>query len=246
MFNTIRREIAVVRDRDPAARSALEIILCYPGFHAMLFHRLGHWLWKHRLKLPGRFVSHLGRWLTGIEIHPGAKIGRNFFIDHGMGVVIGETAEVGDNVTIYHQVTLGGVSLEKAKRHPTIGNDVIIGAGAKVLGPFRVGDGARIGSNAVVVKPVPDGATVVGIAARQVGPQPMPSPCEDGSIFPAYGTIPGNDPDPVGTTLARVDDQLIAMCRRLEKLEGQLNDPEALQRRLHELEQDKAAPRRAS
>src|SRR3990172_1543334 len=166
MFSRIREEIAVVFERDPAARNSWEVITCYPGFHALLVHRLGHRLWGMRLRWLARLVSHLGRWLTGIEIHPGAQIGRRFFIDHGMGVVIGETAQIGDDCTLYHGVTLGGTSWSKGKRHPTLANNVVIGAGAKILGPIVVGDGARIGSNAVVVKDVPPGATAVGIPAR--------------------------------------------------------------------------------
>ena len=168
MFSSIRNDIRSVFDRDPAARSVLEIIFCYPGLHAIWFHRVAHWLWTHGFYFPGRFVSHLGRFLTGIEIHPGAKIGRQFFIDHGMGVVIGETAEIGDNVTMYHGVTLGGVTWDKVKRHPTIGDNVVIGSGAKVLGPFTVGTNSKIGSNSVVVKEVPPHSSVVGIPGRVV------------------------------------------------------------------------------
>ncbi len=168
MFQTLREDFKVVFERDPAVRSVLEIILCYPGFHAILFYRLAHWLWTRRFYLLGRFVSHLGRFFTGIEIHPGARIGKGFFIDHGMGVVIGETAEIGDNCTLYHGVTLGGTSWAKEKRHPTLGDNVIVGSGAKVLGPFRVGDNSKIGSNSVVVKEVPDNSTVVGIPGKVV------------------------------------------------------------------------------
>ena len=150
MFTRLKEEIAVVFERDPAARNTWEVITCYPGFHALLVHRLAHWLWRQHLRWFARMVSHIGRWLTGIEIHPGAQIGRRFFIDHGMGVVIGETAEIGDDCTLYHGVTLGGTSWNKGKRHPTLGNGVVLGAGAKVLGPIKVGDGARVGSNAVV------------------------------------------------------------------------------------------------
>ena len=173
MFKSLREDVEAVFQRDPAARSRLEVILCYPGLHALMFHRLAHWLWRRDWKLGGRFVSQVGRFLTGMEIHPGAVIGRRFFIDHGMGVVIGETAEIGDDVTLYQGVTLGGVSLDPGKRHPTLGNGVVVGAGAAVLGPFTVGDGARIGSNAVVVREVPPGVTVVGIPARPAGPQPV-------------------------------------------------------------------------
>jgi len=168
LFSRIQEEIAVVFERDPAARNTWEVITCYPGFHAMMTHRLAHALWGAGAKWLARFVSHFGRWATGIEIHPGATIGRRFFIDHGMGVVIGETAEIGDDCTLYHGVTLGGTSWNKGKRHPTLGKGVVIGAGAKVLGPITVGDQAKIGSNAVVVKDVPPGATAVGIPARVV------------------------------------------------------------------------------
>ena len=166
MFARLKEEIGVVFERDPAARNTWEVITCYPGFHAMLFHRLAHWLWGVGLKWLARLVSHVSRWLTGIEIHPGATIRRRFFIDHGMGVVIGETAEIGEDCTLYHGVTLGGTSWSKGKRHPTLGKGVVVGAGAKILGPITVGDGARIGSNAVVVKDVPPGATAIGIPAR--------------------------------------------------------------------------------
>ncbi|MGD8394292.1 MAG: serine O-acetyltransferase [Candidatus Eiseniibacteriota bacterium] len=161
-----REDVRTVFERDPAARSVLEVIVCYPGLHAVIMHRLAHRLWRWRRRFLARFVSHVSRFLTAIEIHPGATIGRRFFIDHGHGVVIGETAEIGDDVTLYQGVTLGGTSLAKTKRHPTLGNGVIVGAGAKVLGAMRIGDGARIGAGAVVVKEVPDGATVVGMAGR--------------------------------------------------------------------------------
>jgi len=166
MFQTIKEDIDSVFARDPAARSIFEVITCYPGFHARLMHRVAHWFWFAGLKWLARFVSHLCRFLTGIEIHPGATIGRRFFIDHGMGVVIGETAEIGDDCTLYHGVTLGGTSWKEGKRHPTLGNGVVVGAGAKILGPITIGDGAKIGSNAVVVKNVPAGATAAGIPAR--------------------------------------------------------------------------------
>ena len=167
MLSRLRSDIQCILDRDPAARSTWEVITCYPGLHAIWWHRPAHWFWHNNLKWLGRFTSHIGRWLTGIEIHPGAVIGDRVFIDHGMGVVIGETAVVGDGCTIYHGVTLGGTSLYKgSKRHPTLGKDVVVSAGAKVLGGFEVGDGAKIGSNAVVIKPVPAGATAVGIPAR--------------------------------------------------------------------------------
>jgi len=160
MFDRLRDDIASVFERDPAARTTWEVLTCYPGLHALYVHKVASWFWRHGLRWFGRFTSHIGRIITGIEIHPGAQIGRRVFIDHGMGVVIGETAEVGDDVTLYHGVTLGGTSWGKGKRHPTLGKGVVIGAGAKVLGPITVGDGAKIGSNAVVVKDVPANATV--------------------------------------------------------------------------------------
>ena len=168
MISHLKEDLKAVFDRDPAVRNVFEIILCYPGFHAMLFYRLSHWFWTNQFFLLGRFVSHLGRFFTGIEIHPGARIGRSFFIDHGMGVVIGETAEIGDNCTLYHGVTLGGTSWAKEKRHPTLGDNVVVGSGAKILGPFTVGDNSKVGSNSVVVKEVPPNATVVGIPGRVV------------------------------------------------------------------------------
>ena len=166
MFDTLKKDLQAVKERDPACRSTLEILSCYPGFHILFFHRFAHWLWMHEMKLLARIVSQSGRFLTGIEIHPGARIGPGFFIDHGMGVVIGETAEIGENVTMYHGVTLGGTSWKKEKRHPTIGNNVVIGAGAKILGPFKVGDNSRIGSGSVVVNEVPPNSVVVGVPGR--------------------------------------------------------------------------------
>ena len=166
MFRYLREDIRAVFDRDPAARSFWEVLTCYPGIHALILHRIAHWVWGHRLRWLARFIAHLSRFLTGIEIHPGATIGRRFFIDHGMGVVIGETAEIHDDVTLYHGVTLGGTSWNKGKRHPTLENGVVIGAGAKVLGPITISAGAKVGSNAVVTKAVPAGATAVGNPAR--------------------------------------------------------------------------------
>lgn len=165
----INEDIKTVFERDPAARSVIEVLLCYPGLKAIWAHRIAHFFWKNGLKLIGRYISHISRFLTGIEIHPGAKIGRRFFIDHGSGVVIGETAEIGNDVTLYQGVVLGGVSLEKKKRHPTIGNDVVIGAGAIILGPINIGDGAKVGANSVVLKDVRPYTTVVGIPAREAG-----------------------------------------------------------------------------
>lgn len=166
MFGTLKRDIQAVKERDPACRGTLEVLTCYPGFHVLFSHRIAHWLWKHNVRLLARMVSQTGRFLTGIEIHPGATIGPGFFIDHGMGVVIGETTEIGRDVTIYHGVTLGGTSWRKEKRHPTIGDNVVIGAGAKVLGPFKVGDNSRIGAGSVVVHEVPANSVVVGVPGK--------------------------------------------------------------------------------
>src|ERR1700710_1008950 len=193
MFNRLREDIAAIRERDPAARSAWEVVTCYPGFHAVVLHRIAHACWRAGWRWLGRFVSQFGRFMTGIEIHPGATLGRRVFIDHGMGVVIGETADIGDDCTIYQGVTLGGTALEKgAKRHPTLGKGVIVGANAQVLGSFTVGDGARIGSNAVVVKPVPAGATAVGTMAHLVDKDrkrdDKPGAAVDAKRFSAYGT----------------------------------------------------------
>ncbi len=168
MFLRLRDDIRAIFARDPAARSVAEIFFAYPGFHAVLFYRASHWLWVHKLYFLGRLVSHVGRFLTGIEIHPGARIGERFFIDHGMGVVIGETSEVGDNVTLFHGVTLGGTTWQKGKRHPTIGNNVVIGTGAKILGPVNIGDNTRIGANSVVVHDIPSNSVVVGIPGKVV------------------------------------------------------------------------------
>ena len=168
MFSGLREDIRTIYTRDPAARSLAEIVFAYPGFHAVLIHRVAHWFWVHRMFFLGRFTSHVGRFLTGIEIHPGAIIGKSFFIDHGMGVVIGETSEVGDNVTIYHGVTLGGTTWAKGKRHPTIGNNVVLGTGAKILGPVRIGDNTRVGANSVVIHDVPPNSVVVGIPGKVV------------------------------------------------------------------------------
>jgi serine O-acetyltransferase len=198
MFARIRSDIQCVLDRDPAARTVWEVVTCYPGLHAVWLHRPAHWCWTHGFKWLGRFISHLARWLTGIEIHPGAKVGERVFFDHAMGVVVGETAEIGDGCTIYQGVTLGGTSLYKgAKRHPTLGRDVVVSAGAKVLGGFEVGDGAKIGSNAVVIKPVPAGATAVGIPARIIPSKTGESVdvTEQGTKkFQAYGITQDDDP----------------------------------------------------
>ena len=223
MFSRIRDDIQCVFERDPAARSVFEVLTCYPGFHALQMHRVSHFFWTSGLRWFARFTSHIARFLTGIEIHPGATIGRRVFIDHGMGVVIGETAEIGEGCTLYHGVTLGGVSWNKGKRHPTLGKGVVIGAGAKILGPFVVGDGAKVGSNSVVVKAVPPGATVVGIPARIV----EHSPAEAARMaFDAYAVSADLD-DPLNKVLlalgSRGDDldaRLAEILRRLDDLEG--------------------------
>ena len=197
MFSRLREDIACIRERDPAARSVWEVLTCYPGLHALIWHRLAHAAWTGGFRWAGRFLSNIGRFLTGIEIHPGATIGRRVFIDHGMGVVIGETAEVGDECTIYQGVTLGGTSLDKgAKRHPTLGRGVIVSAGAKVLGGFTVGDGARVGGNAVLMQAVPPGATAVGIPARIVvkSAAAVREQLAAKMGFSAYGVTQGADP----------------------------------------------------
>ncbi|MGF1474136.1 MAG: serine O-acetyltransferase [Geminicoccaceae bacterium] len=216
MFKMLRDDIKAVAERDPAAKSTVEILLCYPGLHAIIWHRLAHWCWRKRLFLVGRLLSHLGRMLTGIEIHPAAKVGRRVFIDHGMGVVIGETAEVGDDVTLYQGVTLGGVSTNKGKRHPTLEKGVVVGAGAAVLGPFTVGADARIGSNAVVLSEVTAGSTVVGIPAKQVGPKPVLDVC----CFPAYGADPGVETDPLARTIERMGREIETLKARLDELDS--------------------------
>ncbi len=223
MFQRLREEIGVVFDRDPAARSTWEVITCYPGFHALLFHRLAHRFWAWGLKWLARFVSHIGRWLTGIEIHPGATIGRRFFIDHGMGVVIGETAQIGDDCTLYHGVTLGGTSWNKGKRHPTLGNGVVVGAGAKILGPIVVGNNAKVGSNAVVVKDVPDGATAVGIPARVLDDEAKAAREQTAEKmgFSAYGVGASMD-DPMVSAIHGLIDHTVESDRRIEYILEQL------------------------
>ena len=221
MFRHLREDIASVFDRDPAARTTWEVLTCYPGLHALLFHRLGHWFWGHGLRWLGRLTSHVGRWLTGIEIHPGATIGRRVFIDHGMGVVIGETAEVGEDTTLYHGVTLGGTTWNKGKRHPTLGRNVVVGAGAKILGPIKVGDGAKIGSNAVVVKDVPDGATVVGIPGRIV----EAGPSKEGARFAAYAVVQNQD-DPYAKAIQTLVDHSHELEQSVAALHGKLAELE--------------------
>lgn len=211
MIATLKEDMRVVFERDPAVRSVLEIIFCYPGFHAVLFYRLGHGLWRRKFYFLARLVSHLGRFFTGIEIHPGAKIGRGFFIDHGMGVVIGETAEIGENCTLYHGVTLGGTSWAKEKRHPTLGNNVVVGSGAKILGPFTVGDNSKIGSNSVVVKEVPPNSTVVGVPGRIVMTEGQ-KPEERTDL--EHGKLP----DPEAKAISCLFDQIRALERKVQAL----------------------------
>ena len=224
MFSRLREDLASVRERDPAARSTLEVLMCYPGIHALIFHRIAHGAWTREWHWLGRLISHISRFLTGIEIHPGAVIGRRVFIDHGMGVVIGETAEIGDDCTIYQAVTLGGTSLYRGtKRHPTLGRGVVVGAGAKVLGGFTVGDGAKIGSNAVVVKPVPAGATAVGNPARVVDPERDAAREQKAEQigFSAYGVTRDMD-DPVSKALHGLLDHSVETDRRLQAIIARL------------------------
>ncbi|MDO8885976.1 serine O-acetyltransferase [Candidatus Oleimmundimicrobium sp.] len=209
MFNTLKGDIQAVKDRDPAARSVLEIFLTYPGFHALRFHRVAHWFYLRNLKLIARLISHLSRFLTGVEIHPGAKIGRSFFIDHGMGVVIGETTEIGDNVTLYQGVTLGGIGKEKGKRHPTIGNNVVIGVGATVLGSITIDDNSVIGGGAVVINSVPPNSTVVGVPGRVVR--------SEGKRIPTVDLHHERLPDPVAETLN-------SLHHRIDKLEQSVRE----------------------
>jgi serine O-acetyltransferase len=222
MFQTLKDDIQAVVERDPAARSAFEVLLCYPGVHAILIHRFAHHLWRRGWVTSARWLSQVSRWLTGIEIHPGAVIGKKLLIDHGMGVVIGETAEIGNNVTLYQSVTLGGVSFDPEKRHPTIEDDVVIGSGAAVLGPFTVGKGARVGANAVVLRAVEPGTTVVGIPAKPTGPQEVSEDQQD--CFPAYGTVPGAAVDPVARSLDRLQSEFECLAAKVAQLEGQGSD----------------------
>lgn len=240
MFGRIREDINCVFDRDPAARTSFEVLTTYPGVHAILLHRISHSYWNWGLKWLARATSSFARWWTGIEIHPGATIGRRFFIDHGMGVVIGETAEIGDDVTIYHGVTLGGTAWQKGKRHPTLKNRVVVGAGAKVLGPIEIGEDARIGSNAVVVKEVPAGATVVGIPGRIVQASrdiesehhKRRKAFAEKIGFDAYGTS-ADMPDPVANAIDALldhvhvmDNQMENMCQAIKHLGAELPDYE--------------------
>jgi len=232
MWQLIKEDVACVFERDPAARNLVDVLTCYSGVHAMLFHRLNHWLWKHRFRWLARFLGNTSRWLTGIEIHPGAQIGRRFFVDHGTGVVIGETAEIGDDVTLYQGVTLGGRTLNEGKRHPSLGNNVVVGAGAKILGPFLVGDDARIGSNAVVLEAVPPGATVVGVPGRVVrcrddnanclemvnsGQQPA----LEKPVFDAYAVATDVDDEPQ-LTIGELTQELAELRAEVEQLRADI------------------------
>lgn len=213
ILKDIRADFQAVFERDPAARSSLEVVAAYPGFQAAVSHRITHYLWKKNFKFTARVMSHLSRFFTGVEIHPGAVIGKGFFIDHGMGVVIGETSEIGENVTIYHGVTLGGTSFTKGKRHPTIGNNVTIGAGAKILGPLTVGDNSKVGANSVVIRDVPPNSTVVGIPGSVV----------PGEIFPFYSGLEHNKlPDPISPLIERIkelEDSVLALKGELDEIQ---------------------------
>ncbi|WP_019675685.1 serine O-acetyltransferase [Arsukibacterium perlucidum] len=228
MFAGIREDIKSVFDRDPAARSTFEVLTNYPGLHAIWWHRLNHKLWRANFKWLARFLSTIARWLTGVEIHPGAKIGRRFFIDHGMGVVIGETAEIGDDCTLYHGVTLGGTSWNPGKRHPTLGDGVVIGAGAKVLGPLQVGENARIGSNAVVVRDVPAGATVVGIPGRIVAKVAAEVSEQRQHLAKKFGfdayAVSAENPDPVASAIGTLLDHIHLLDNKVAELCSSVNN----------------------
>ncbi len=227
MFEIIKEEIQVVFERDPAARSTLETIFTCPGFQAILFHRFNHWLWQKKLFLLARMSAHIARFLTGIEIHPGAIIGRRFFIDHGMGIVIGETSEIGDNCSIYHGVTLGGTTWQKGKRHPTLEDDVVIGAGAKILGPITIGKGSHIGSNSVVVKNVPECSTVVGIPGHVVTDKERKTKRDELAENVGFDAYAAADmPDPVSNAIDGVLDQLHDMQKQMDEMEKKLKEKE--------------------
>ena len=231
MFKRLREDIQTVFAKDPAARSTLEVICCYPGLHALWFHRTAHFLWQHRLKFLARLLSHISRFLTAIEIHPGAEIGRRFFIDHGAGVVIGETAEIGDDVLLYQGVVLGGTTLKRGKRHPTVGSDVVIGTGAVALGAISIGDGVRIGSGSVVVKSVAPGATVVGIPGRVV----------DDRHKPILDLEHGKLPDPVADAIRlilREQDKLEERMKKLEQTTGGAPSKDELKAKRREVERE--------
>ena len=227
MWQLLKEDVTCVFERDPAARNVFDVLTCYSGVHAILFHRVNHWLWLRGLRWPARFMGNIARWLTGIEIHPGANIGRRFFVDHGTGVVIGETTDIGNDVTLYQGVTLGGRTLNAGKRHPTLGNNVVVGAGAKILGPFLVGDDARIGSNAVVLEAVPAGATVVGVPGRIVRCKDQSAKCLElvegkktelrQPAFDAYG-VAGETDDPLESAVEQLQLQVAQLRAELDRL----------------------------
>jgi len=215
MFEVLKKDLKAVFERDPAATSRLEVFLTYAGFHAICLHRLAHWLWRRHVPVLPRFISHLSRFLTGIEIHPGAKIGPHFFIDHGMGVVIGETSEIGESVILFQGVTLGGTGKERGKRHPTLGSHVVVGAGAKILGAITIGDHVKIGANSVVLRSVPAHSTVVGIPAKTIK--------EKGGDLPETTLNHGDIPDPVSERLEALEQELLRLKKKLEE-KGSLNN----------------------
>jgi serine O-acetyltransferase len=220
MLAELRRDIRAVRERDPAARSTLEVLLCYPGVHALAFHRIAHAIWRRGWTIPARFLSHVSRFLTGIEIHPAARIGPGLFIDHGMGVVIGETSEVGENVTLLQGVTLGGTSLKREKRHPTLGNNVVVGAGAKIIGGFKIGDGSRIGAGSVVVREVPPNSVVVGVPGRVT--------YRDGQRVAGGIDLDQTDlPDPVSKAIEQLVDRIRALEGEVETLRKNIEEERA-------------------
>ncbi|PYN46953.1 MAG: serine O-acetyltransferase [Candidatus Rokuibacteriota bacterium] len=220
MFGKIRRDIQAVRERDPAARSTFEVLLCYPGVHALALHRVAHAIWRRGWTIPARFLSHIARFLTGIEIHPAARLGPGLFIDHGMGVVIGETAEVGENVTLLQGVTLGGTSLKREKRHPTLGNNVVVGAGAKIIGAFKIGDGSRIGAGSVVVREVPTNSVVVGVPGRVT--------YRDGQRVEGGIDLDQTDlPDPVSKAIEQLLERIRALEAELETVRKKIEEERA-------------------
>lgn len=219
IWQTWKRDVQAVLERDPAAKSALEVVLCYPGLHAIWFYRIAHWFYERRLYLIARLISNFARFLTDVDIHPGAKIGPGLFIDHGIGVVIGETAEIGENVTLYQGCTLGGTGKEKGKRHPTIGNNVVVAAGAKILGSFKVGDNAKIGAGAVVLREVPPNSTVVGVPGRVV--------IQDGRRVGTIDLDHANLPDPVGRMLREMQERIEALERQLAEIHAEVHPARA-------------------
>lgn len=259
MFSRIKEDIKSVFDRDPAARNTFEVLTNYPGMHAIWIHRLSNKLWRNNFKLIARLFSTFSRWLTGVEIHPGATLGRRFFIDHGMGIVIGETAEIGNDVTIYHGVTLGGVSWNGGKRHPTLEDNVVIGAGAQVLGPITIGKGGKVGSNSVVVKDLPAGATAVGIPARIVNPNKDSSSEKRDEVAKKYGfdayAVSADNPDPVAKAIGRLldhmhlmDNKVSVLCKEINQLGGEVCQEALPELRVGEFDEDEkaAAKRRES